>query len=98
MATVNVTQYEHLAGDSGGKLGQAGFHDGNETVGNTTYTASTGLTVGTKTHYLRLNPDSDLYYRVGAAATATSTKLDANVIEIIGIKPGATIYFYDGVS
>jgi len=97
MATVNVTQYQYLAGDQGGKLGQAGMHDGNETASDVTVNTAGNLTVTGKTRYLMINPDADIYYRVGTAATSgSSTKVNSGVMLTIGIKPGATIYFDDG--
>lgn len=97
MATVNVTQYQYLAGDQGGNLGQAGMHDGNESASNVTVTTTGSLTVGAKTRYLMLNPDADIYYQVGTVATSgASTKVNSGVMLTIGIKPGATIYFDDG--
>ena len=97
MATVNATQFEFLSGDNGGKLGQAGFHDGNETASNITVSSTGNLITGAKTRFVMLTPDADVYYKVGSvAADGASTRIPADVMIVIGIKPGATIYFDDG--
>jgi len=98
MGTVNVTEYQFAIGDKAGHGVQAGLHDGHETVQNKAYDAATSLVLQSTTHFVRLNSDAVLYLAVDKTATASSTKVNADTIEFFGVKPGATLSFYDGTT
>lgn len=98
MAICNITEYQYLA-DVKGNSAQCGFHDGNETVTNKTYNAATDHILQSTTNFIRLKPDTLLYWTLGGTATTTNgVKMLADESEVFGVKPGSTISLYDGTT
>ena len=92
MAILNITEVRELSRDQTGQYIPVANH------GSATIQEITGITSSakessafkTETCFLRLNADINVRYVVGTApsATATSTRLPADVTEIIGIPRG----------
>ena len=98
MAICNIVEYQYLA-DVKGKSAQCGLHDGNETITNKSYDAATDHVLQGKTNFVRLKPDTLLYWTVGGTADTTNgSKLLADETEVFGVNPGSTLSLYDGTS
>lgn len=98
MATCEITEYAHTAGDKSGHIIPAGFHDSNVTVTNKTYNSATDHVLQSTTMFVRLKSDAVVFFAVDGTATANSTSLEAETPEFFGVPKGATISLYDGVS
>ena len=101
MAILSITEYSDLAQDAMGRVIQVGYHPA-VTVQTVTYTTSTAATAfNGKTKLIRVIADADAYINIqptSIAATATSTRIEANVAEYFGVHPGHVLQVYDGTS
>lgn len=98
MATLQITEYDKLAVDSGGHSVPVGLEK-SLAVQNVTYsTATSSSALNERTRIVRLIADVDAHVNFGGTATVSSTRLEANVAEYFGVHGGETISVYDGAS
>lgn len=98
MAICNIVEYQYLA-DVKGSSAQCGLHDGNEIITNKSYDAATDHVLQSETNFVRLKPDTLLYWVLDETATTTNgAKMLADETEVFGVKPGSTLSLYDGTT
>ena len=104
MATLQISEFKRLAVDANGNVLAAGDMSGAVFQTPVTYTTSTQSAVlSDDTRFVRLIADADCHVLFGTSptATATHTRLEANVAEYFGVGPHAglmKIAAYDGSS
>ena len=102
MATLNVTEYANLSEDRNGTIMPVAKEPSLRSF-NVTYTTSTASdTLKKGTRFVRLIADADAHIEFGESptATATSTRLEANIAEYFGVDGSQTLKIaaYDGSS
>jgi len=92
MAILHVTEYSHLAVDSGGHGIQAGMEPALERQQVTFTTTNESAAFKNDTSFVRVMSDTDAYITFGigtvTATTLTDTLIKANVAEFFGVKSG----------
>jgi hypothetical protein len=89
MAILNITELKELGKDNMGQYIPVGNHGGVTVQEVTSITSSPQQSSAfqSSTGFIRLNADIDIRYAIGTNPTAgaTSTRLAADVLEIIGV-------------
>jgi hypothetical protein len=91
MPTVDITEYERLAGDGDGDIIPSGLEPSYRNQQLTPgATAVTSQPLGENTRFVRIHTDSVIRLRVGANVVAdqTSMRLGAGQTEFLGVRPG----------
>jgi len=104
MATLNITEYANISTDWKSNLVSSG-EEPSITTQSVSYTTSTqSADLQPKTRFVRLIADADVYiaFAPDPTATASSTRLEANVAEYFGVEivrnRDIKIAAYDGSS
>lgn len=89
MAILNITEMKELAKDNMDRYVPVGNHAGVtvQEITSITATPQQSSAFQSSTGFIRLNADIDVRYAIGTNPTAgaTSTRLAADVLEIIGV-------------
>lgn len=92
MPTVDVTEYERLAGDSDGDVIPSGLEPSTrnqQLVPGATATTSEPLHENTR--FIRVHTDTTIRLKIGAgqAADQTCMRMQAGQTEFLGVRPGS---------
>lgn len=105
MATLQITEFSKMTDDANNKPIPVGELDSVVATQTVTYTTSTqSATLDKRTRFVRVIADADCHLAAGTnpTATASNTRLEANVAEYFGVQPKGTtntkIAAYDGTS
>ncbi len=104
MAIINITEFSDISKDSGGNPVLVGDMSIVIASSITTFTTAASKALDTRTRFIRVIADADAYIIVGDSPTATAsdTRLEANVAEYFGVQPkgttGHSVSIYDGTS
>lgn len=102
MATLEITEFTRLAGDTDGRVIQAGMCDASVTEQTpVSFGASTQSAVfGSSTRIVRVKADAAAYLQFGSNPTATTSSIgiEADTPEYFGVKPGDKVAVYDGIT